>query len=104
MAAKDAMTAAYDAKKLNNVKIEPLQQKGAGVKPAKGAALFAEPYANIAIMAKKKSGKTTVVKTIIQHCATKETQVLVFCSSFHKDKNWLAIQEWCDEHEVLIEG
>lgn len=102
--AKDHKSAAFVAKKLNDVKIEPIKQKGGSAKPVKGAKLFPEPYANIAIMAKKKSGKTTVVKKIIEECATKDTQVLVFCASFHKDKNWLAIQEWCDEHDVAIEG
>ena len=99
--------AKFLAKKLGNggaLQIKPIQQKGGGAKPAKGAEIFEEPYANVGVLAKKKSGKTTVIKHIIERCATKDTTVLVFCSSFHKDKSWLAIQEWCDDHEIPIEG
>ena len=94
----------FSTKKLNDVKAEPIKQKGGSKKPAKGEKLFPEPYANICIMAKKKSGKTTVVKKIIEDCATKNTIVIVFCSSFHKDASWRAIEEWCDDHEIPIEG
>lgn len=102
--AADEKKMAFQAKKLNNVKIKPIEQKGGAAKPVKGADLFAEPYANIAVLAKKKSGKTTVVKTIIERCATKDTRVLVFCASFHKDKNWLSIQEWCEDNDIDIQG
>ena len=100
-----AAGAGFKAKRINNVEVKPIEQKGgAAKKPAKGAELFTEPYANICCLAKKKSGKTTVVKAIIEKCATKGTKVLVFCASFNKDKNWKAITEWCDDHEVEIEG
>jgi hypothetical protein len=84
-------------KQINAEYVRPVKlQVGEGDKrPIKGANLFTEIYANILIVAKKKSGKTTVELKIVKDCCTKETTVIVFCSTVDKDKNHLAIKQYC---------
>lgn len=62
----------------------------------KGKELFPELYANIFMLAKKKSGKTVTVGTILKKCAGRaingeKTCIIIFASTIHKDAMWAAI-------------
>jgi hypothetical protein len=48
---------------------------------------FPELYANIFLCARKNSGKTNVINTILQNCADKNTIVYIFSSTHEKDAN-----------------
>lgn len=93
--------------KINNVSIKPIPQilMGAGdTRLAKGYQLFPEPYNNIFIVARKKSGKTTVIFDIVRRCASKKTNVVVFASTVHKDKSYVAIKEYCNQKDIPFVG
>jgi hypothetical protein len=60
---------------------------------AKGYKLFSEPYANIFICAKKKSGKTVLLQNILKQTVGRDTQVIFFCSTIYKDDTYLGIMK-----------
>lgn len=79
--------------KLNNVKIKPIITQSHPVENIVGYKLFPEPYCNVAIIAKKKSGKTSVLYNCLQKCATKKTTVWLFSSTIHRDDTYKAMIE-----------
>jgi len=85
-------------KQINNAYVHPVKlQTGEGEddREVKGKHLFPEIYANILIVAKKKSGKSCVIGKIVKDCCTKETTVIVFCSTVQKDTVHLSIKQYC---------
>jgi hypothetical protein len=91
--------------KLNNevVKAVPLLV-AKDTRPVKGYKLFPEMNANIFLCAKKKSGKTSTIYKILQKCCGTDTKIIVFCATLHKDKSWLAIQEWAKRKGLVFVG
>jgi hypothetical protein len=77
------------ARKINNLKVKPIPFEGGNdPRPVRGAEMFSEPFANIFIAAKKKSGKTYVVYNILKKCMSSKTKLVVFCSTINKDPSW----------------
>ena len=88
---------------INKVKVVPISgSERKDERPIKGADMFPELYSNIGIIAKKKSGKTQVISNIIQKCAGKDTQIILFSSTVHKDNTYKAIIKWCKKHNINI--
>lgn len=73
-------------------------------RPIRGRALFPEIYANIFFCARKKSGKSCGIYHTIKECATKETKVIAFVSTLHRDPTWRAIQKLCEDMKVDFTG
>jgi len=69
-----------------------------------GEEIFPEPYPNIFICAKKKSGKTVVIYNTVKARVGPNTSVIAFCSTVNKDPVWLEIKKWCAEHKVPYHG
>ena len=92
-------------KKINNevVKAVPLLEPEDN-RPVLGANLFPEIYANIFLCARKKSGKSSVIYNIIKKCADKNTTIVAFVSTLHKDKNWATIQLHCELNNIPFIG
>lgn len=92
-------------KKINNeiVKAVPLIH-AEDTRPILGSQLFAEIYANIFLCAKKKSGKSSVIYNIIKKCVDKQTTIVAFVSTLHKDKNWATIKLFCKVHNIPFIG
>ena len=68
-----------------------------------GGELFEEPYANIFLCARKKSGKTTAIYNILKHCAGRKTKIICFSSTVFKDKNWLRIADFLKRKDIEFE-
>ena len=62
--------------------------------------MFCEPYCNIFLVARKKSGKSTVIWTILKECVGQSTTVLIFCSTIKRDNNWKEIVKWLDKNRI----
>ncbi len=74
-------------------------------KPVLGAEMFSEPFANIFLCARKKSGKTTVLYNILKNCSSKKkTKVVCFASTVFKDAQWLRIADYLKKKGVYFEG
>jgi len=67
----------------------------------KGFDYFSEPYSNIFLLAKKKSGKTTLIYNILKNCGLKNyTKVIIICSTVNKDSTYEKIKELCDKNYI----
>ena len=62
-------------------------------KPFKGADWFDNAFANIFLLARKNSGKSTVVANIIEHMSGKDTSYIFVCSTVDKDPVWVDISK-----------
>lgn len=93
------------AKQINNevVKVIP-PVRPVDNRPVLGSALFPEVFANIFIYAKKKSGKSTVIYNIIKKCASKDTTIIAFVATLHKDDDWAAIKKYCKINKIEFIG
>ena len=87
-------------KSINNFEVVPISIPKLELKNIKGSKLFPEIYSNVYLCAKKKSGKTSVIFNIIRECADKNTNVIVFCSTQNKDKNWIEIKKYLNEKKI----
>lgn len=99
------MSGRIKEKKINGVVVKsvPILHKE-DKRPIKGFDLFPEIYANVFLCAKKKSGKTSSIYTILKECAGKDTKVIAFVSTLNKDANWKTIRAWCDLNKIEFEG
>lgn len=71
----------FRIKKINNVSVEPLEKPKKRKKPSKsvlGWEYFQDPFCNIFIVAKKKSGKTTLIYNILKNILSSENEQKVF--------------------------
>jgi hypothetical protein len=92
-------------KTINKQVIKPIPIEGQqDTRPILGADLFEEIYANIALIAKKKSGKTTTLHHILKRCAGKDTHVIFFCSTIHKDKSYVGIRKMLKERGISFDA
>ena len=92
-------------KKINDKVIKPVKTKEKlSLLPVRGKDLIPTPYANIGIIARKKSGKSTVVFNLVKQRAGVNTKVIVFSSTFHKDSIMIEMKKWCKKHKIKIEG
>jgi len=93
-------------KQINDQFVNPVRYQFGGddKREIKGKDLFDEIYCNIYCVAKKKSGKTTVLNKIVRECCTTETTVMVFCSTVNKDKSHLALKAYCKSKHIPYLG
>ena len=87
--------------KINDIVVKPIKTgREKDTRLPKGFKMFPEPYANVGIIARKKSGKTNVVVNIVQGCADKDTNVFVLASTANKDPMFLSLKKWCKKHDI----
>ena len=86
--------------KINNEVVKPIPIKKIPPRNIKGCDLFPELYANVFLLAKKKSGKTSAIYKILKKCADEKSKVVIFASTVHKDPNWIAIVKWLKKKEI----
>jgi len=93
-------------KRINNEDVKPVKfvEEDKDKRPVAGASLFPEIYSNIFFCARKKSGKTCAIAHIIDKCATKETRIIAFVATLHRDKTWRAIEALCQKKGIDFTG
>tara|TARA_R110002012_G_scaffold121494_1_gene270974 strand:- start:2618 stop:3469 length:852 start_codon:yes stop_codon:yes gene_type:complete len=93
--------------KINNIKIKPLVEHTKDAKKVLGGKLFLDPLSNTAIIAKKKSGKTTLLYNILKKVCrggkNHPTNVIFFCSTIHKDETYKHILEMLEKKGCNID-
>lgn len=93
-------------KKINNIKIKPIKCDKLE-QPIKGCELFPEIYGlygNIFLVAKKRSGKSTVIYNILKKCAGKNTKIYIFCSTVNRDNAYEKIMDYLDNKNIFYES
>lgn len=95
----------FEVEKINNVKVKPLIQHTKNQDEVLGGKLFLDPFSNCCIVAKKKSGKTTLFYNILKKVTRGgyyPSNVIIFCSTVFKDKTWEMIIKMLEKKGVLV--
>ena len=79
----------FKTDKINKVLIKPvINNAGHAPKKIKGYDYYPEPYANVALLARKKSGKTNVIYRALENCVVKGTNVFIFSPTCQIDETY----------------
>jgi hypothetical protein len=84
-------------KTINDKTVKKIYIPEEDTRPIKGVDLCPEVFSNIFLCAKKKSGKTSAIFTLLKNCAGKDTVIIVFCSTIYKDSNWIEIRKYFEK-------
>lgn len=84
-------------RKLNNINIDAIKIKGEDTRTPKGCDMFPSTYPNIAMIAKKKSGKTNLLYHILKNCIDKTTKIHLFVSTAKRDATWKDIINYLEK-------
>jgi hypothetical protein len=85
-------------KQINNEQVEAIQPLGgADTRPILGADIIPELYSQIFFVAKKKSGKTSCLFKILKKCVGRDTIIVAFVGTLHKDASWIAIKDYFEK-------
>lgn len=87
-------------KKINDVKVKPIDLPKVDICNIKGKDYFENLHPNILILARKNSGKTTILYNILKHCANKHTKVYIFCATMDADPSYKKILEMLDNKKI----
>lgn len=98
-------TQIVSTKKINNCKVRTIpKEEEEDKRPIKGYEICCHLYGNVYLVAKKNSGKTTLIWNIINRCAGRDTVIIAFVSTIDNDANWRAIREKCEEKGLPFIG
>jgi hypothetical protein len=89
-------------RKISNVKVKPvdISAYSSGKVSKRWAKLFDEQYPNIFLCARKKSGKSTTVVHIVKQAVDKNSIVLIFSSTVHKDPTMRYLIDWLKKKNI----
>ena len=90
-------------KKLNECIVKPINIPKIQRDDIQGGDVFDELYNNVLIMAKKKSGKSIVVRYILDNTINRNSSVIIFCPTFHKDDVWISIAKMLDKKKIVYQ-
>lgn len=91
-------------KQINNEEVKPVvPQYGGSSLPIKGEKLFSDAYSNIFLCARKKSGKTSTINKILRETMGRDTQLICFVSTIHKDSTWKEITKYFEDKGNIVE-
>jgi hypothetical protein len=71
-------------------------------KKFKGSELFPIKYANVFLLAKKKSGKTLLLANILQRLVHKNMIVIIIASKHNLDSNYKYIKAWLEKKKIPV--
>ena len=71
--------------RINDIKIKPIALPNVPKELIRGNEMFDNIYSNIFLLAKKKSGKTSVIWNILKKCMGRDTRLVIFSATVHKD-------------------
>jgi len=90
---------------LNKIKVKPLQYGLIqDTNLIKGNELFPSLYYNLFICSKKKSGKTSLINTILEKCTDKRTLFFIFCPTIHVDNSWKSMTTFLENRGNVVKA
>jgi len=78
----------YETEKVNNIKITPLINQKFNKKTVHGYEWFPNPYCNVALVARTKSGKSNCIYRALEATVRPNTNIIIFCPSVHTDPTY----------------
>ena len=95
----------FSTKKVNNKVVKALKLESDNDKrEIRGHELFPFIHDQVFLNARKFSGKTVVLSYILRECCGPKTQIIVFCSTLHKDPSWQSIYKWAMSKGISFTG
>lgn len=93
---------AFSKTKINDISVKPVIDGSSLVdkKRVLGYDLFPQLYTSCFIVARKASGKSTVIYNILKKCCNKLTRVVFFVTTIEKDKTYRKICKMLDKREI----
>ena len=88
-------------KEINKITIKPVVHLALESHEILGYDYFPTLYSNIYICSRRRSGKTTLIYNILKHCTSKRTNVVVFCSTIHRDSTKKLIFEMFEKRRLM---
>lgn len=89
--------------KINDEVVKPIKIGSGKRLPVKGAGISEEPYSNIFLLAKKKSGKSTLINHMLNKFVGRDTRLVFIVSTAHKDDVYKQmISKWSVNHDVAV--
>ena len=89
-------------KNINDIKIRPVVHLALEPTEILGYDYFPTLYSNIYICSKRRSGKTTLIYNILKHCTSNKTNVVIFCSTVHRDSTYKLILEMLAKKKINV--
>jgi len=86
---------------MSDTNIKVYKKVNLNLKKPKHYKLFREPYPNIFICARKKSGKTILIQNIINKSYGENTKVLIISSSHDRDGQYASIKKMMDKLNII---
>lgn len=100
-----------ELEQINDISIKPLISNKVpySKKTVRGFDYYPEPYANICMLARKKSGKTNAVYRALEECvpqykkdSKKKAKIIIFCSSVNTDDTYKAMIKMLKEKNCEV--
>jgi len=88
------------SKKINDYKIKVPRIPGGKVKDWKGKDLFDVRYWVASVLGKRRSGKTSLIYTLIKAFANKNTRFIFFVPTFYRDDSYQVIRDYLDRKKI----
>ena len=91
-------------KKIHSETVKPITNKNFDSKKVLGGAWLPEVYCNVGLIARKKSGKSTVIYRCLEKCLSKDCKVYIFCSTVHIDSTYKKMRKMLKKKGCDVES
>lgn len=92
----------YKLEKVNNINITPVITQKFNKKSVYGYDYFPNPYNNIALIARTKSGKTNCIYRTLEATLKPKTNVMIFCPSVHTDPTYKKMRKMLKDKKCNV--
>ena len=89
-------------KKINEIKITPLINQKFNKNTVIGYEYFSNPFGNIALIARTKSGKTNTIYRVLEETLKPKSNVIIFCPSVNTDQTYIKMKSMLKKKECNI--
>lgn len=93
----------FEEKKINDIIVKPIiSTKPYTGKTVRGYDLIPQPYYNLYICARTRSGKTSVISTLCEDTTDKNTIFYLFVSTYRVDPTWIKIIKMLEDRGNVV--
>ena len=90
-------------KKINDVSVKKINLPTVDISKIKGFEFIPTLYTTIFICARRKTGKTTIINTLLKNLTNKETTVIFFVGTINRDPSYKKMMEYLDYKDINYE-
>ena len=91
-------------KKINDVGVKKINLPTVDVSKIKGFEYIPSLYTTIYICARRRSGKTTIINTLLKNLTNKETTVIFFVGTINRDPSYKKMLEYLDNKNIKYDN